>query len=139
MKYNSLGDRMKGYENVSRIYLTRRMPLIIRIDGNAFHTFTKGFAKPFDPIFMQAMQETMQKLCEKIQGCKVGYTQSDEISLLLIDYDNLDTDAWFDKNLQKTVSISASIATMEFNGIFSRLVRNRAWGDCEIQPLNRLS
>ena len=81
-KTDSLGDRMKGYENISRNYLTRRIPVIIRIDGKAFHTFTKGMKKPFDRLLMTAMQETMQYLCKNIQGCVFGYTQSDEITLV---------------------------------------------------------
>lgn len=48
-KNDSLGDRMKGYEDVSRNFLTRRVPAIIRLDGKAFHTFTKGMEKPFTP------------------------------------------------------------------------------------------
>lgn len=83
--FNSLGDRMKRYEYVSRNYLTRRVPVIIRIDGKAFHTFTKGMRKPFDRVLMSAMQETMRFLCENIQGCVFGYTQSDEITLVLTD------------------------------------------------------
>lgn len=85
-KNDSLGDRMKGYEGVSRNFLTRRVPAIIRLDGKAFHTFTKGMEKPFDPVLTQAMQETMKYLCENIQGCVLGYTQSDEITLVLTDY-----------------------------------------------------
>lgn len=115
MKNDSLGDRMKGYENISRIYLTRRMPLIIRIDGKAFHSFTRGFDRPFDSIFMNAMRDTAMYLCENISGCKLAYTQSDEISLLVTDYDQLNTDPWFGKNLQKIVSVAASMATMAFN------------------------
>lgn len=121
---DSLGDRMKGYENISRIYLTKRSPVIIRIDGKAFHTFTRGFAKPFDKFFMRAMQITAQKLCEVISGCKLAYIQSDEISLLLTDYDTIDTQPWFDNNLQKLVSVSASIATLTFNREFAALTRN---------------
>ena len=68
-KKDSLGDRMKDYENISRSYLTRRVPVIIRIDGKAFHSFTKGMRKPFDNILMSAMQETMRYLCKNIQGC----------------------------------------------------------------------
>lgn len=85
-KNDSLGDRMKGYEGVSRNFLTRRVPAIIRLDGKAFHTFTKGMEKPFDLVLTQAMQETMKHLCENIQGCVLGYTQSDEITLVLTDY-----------------------------------------------------
>ena len=121
MKKDDFGNRMKEYENVSRYYLTRRLPVIVRIDGRSFHTFTKGFKKPFDDILMQAMQKTAKYLCENIMGCKLAYTQSDEISLLLIDYDTIDSDAWFKNNLQKIASVSASIATMAFNFYFNDL------------------
>jgi tRNA(His) 5'-end guanylyltransferase len=118
-KKDSLGDRMKNnYENRAKTYLVRRMPVIIRLDGKAFHTFTKGFKKPYDDIFHNVMNATMQYLCENIQGCKLGYTQSDEITLLLTDYDTLTTDAWFDNNVQKICSVSASMATMAFNKFF---------------------
>ena len=118
MVNDALGDRMKGYENVNRNYLTRRVPAIIRIDGKAFHTFTRGFKKPFDEILVKSMQETMKYLCENIQGCVLGYTQSDEITLVLIDYKRLDSCAWFDYNIQKMASIAASMATMAFNKFF---------------------
>ena len=120
-KTPGLGDRMKEYENVNRFYLTRRMPLIIRIDGRAFHTFCKGFKKPYDKLFAESMQTTALNLCKNVEGCKLAYTQSDEISLLLTDYDELETQAWFDKNLQKIVSISASMATLYFNETFKNL------------------
>ena len=115
-KKDSLGDRMKeNYENRSKTYLVRRMPVIIRLDGKAFHTFTKGLKKPYDEIFHNTMNATMKYLCENIQGCKLGYTQSDEITLLLTDYDTLTTAAWFDYSVQKMCSVSASMATMAFN------------------------
>lgn len=118
-KRDSLGDRMKeNYENRAKTYLVRRMPVIIRLDGKAFHTFTRGLKKPYDEIFHNTMNATMKYLCENIQGCKLGYTQSDEITLLLTDYDTLDTDAWFDNNVQKICSVSASMATMAFNRFF---------------------
>ncbi len=112
----TLAKRMKeNYENRSKQFLTRRMPTIIRLDGKAFHTYTKGLNKPFDEGLIEDMQETTKFLCENIQGCKFGYTQSDEITLVLTDYDNLDTSAWFDYNVQKMTSISASLATAKFN------------------------
>lgn len=115
-KQDSLGDRMKeNYENRSKTYLVRRMPVIIRLDGKAFHTFTKGLKKPYDEVFHKTMNDTMKYLCENIQGCKLGYTQSDEITLLLTDYDTLTTAAWFDYSVQKMCSVSASMATMAFN------------------------
>lgn len=97
------------------------MPLIIRIDGRAFHTFCRGFKKSYDMIFAKSMQATAFNLCKNIEGCKLAYTQSDEISLLLTDYDELETQPWFDKNLQKIVSISASMATLYFNEAFKDL------------------
>lgn len=130
MKYDSLGDRMKGYENISRFYLTRRSPVIIRIDGKAFHTFTRGLKRPFDNILMSVMQETAKYLCKNISGCKLAYVQSDEISLLITDYDTIDTQAWFDNNLQKIVSVSASLATLAFNNFWCAAV------DCEIEAAN---
>lgn len=124
MKKDTLGDRMKdNYESRSKTFLTRRTPVIIRLDGKAFHTFTKGMKKPFDNILMETMQETTKYLCENIQGCKMGYTQSDEITLLLTDYDTLTTDAWFNYNVQKMCSVSASIATLAFNRIFEAKFR----------------
>jgi tRNA(His) 5'-end guanylyltransferase len=61
------------------------------------------------------MQFTALKLCESIQNCKIGYTQSDEITLILTDFENRETESWFGGNLQKIVSVSAAIATAEFN------------------------
>ena len=122
MSKDSLGDRMKDYENISRSYLTKRIPVIIRLDGKAFHTFTRGMKKPFDEILMGAMQETMKRLCESIQGCVFGYTQSDEITLVLTDYEKITTDSWFGYNIQKMASVSASMATMIFNKEFAERV-----------------
>lgn len=117
-KNDSLEKRMKSYEAIPKNFLTRHIPVIIRLDGKAFHTFTRGMKKPFDNILMQTMQETMKYLCENIQGCVFGYTQSDEITLVLKDYEKISTDAWFGYNVQKMTSISASMATLAFNKFF---------------------
>ena len=118
---DELGKRMKEYyENIPKTKLMRRAPVIARIDGKNFHTFTRGFKKPFDDILIKSMQETMKYLCENIQGCVLGYTQSDEISLLLVDYKNLNSSAWFDYEVQKICSIAASMATMAFNKSFTK-------------------
>ena len=115
----SLGDRMKGnYEDRSRHYLTRRVPVIMRLDGKAFHTLTGNCDKPFYKDLFEAMQETAIELCINIQGVKCAYQQSDEISLLIVDYDNLNTEAWFDYNIQKMTSISAAMASVTFTGGF---------------------
>ena len=121
-KNDDLGNRMKGYENISRYYLTKKTPVIIRIDGKAFHSFTKGFKRPFDDVLIKTMQETAKYLCKNIMGCKLAYTQSDEISLLLVDYERNESQPWFENNLQKMCSVSASIATMAFNRIFTKEV-----------------
>ena len=116
MVTDTLGDRMKEYyENRSKSYLTRRTPVIIRIDGCHFHTYTKGMEKPFDKMFIKAMQLTTKDLCENIQGCRIAYVESDEISLLLTDYDTHQTDAWFDYSIQKVCSVAASMAALYFN------------------------
>lgn len=105
----------KNYEGRSRTFLVRRMPVVLRLDGKAFHTYTKGLDKPFDEGLIEDMQETAKFLCSEIQGAKMAYVQSDEISILLTDYDKLTTDAWFDYNVQKMVSVSASMASAKFN------------------------
>jgi tRNA(His) guanylyltransferase len=107
---DSLGDRMKGYEDAYRIALPRRVPVIVRVDGKAFHTWTRGLNKPFDEWLEEAMNRCALKLCEEIQGAKLAYIQSDEISVLINNYTKLESSAWFDNNLQKMVSISASVA-----------------------------
>ena len=123
--HDDLGTRMKEfYEQVPKTKLVRRMPVAIRIDGKAFHTFTRGFRKPFDHILIKTMQETTKYLCENIQGCVFGFTQSDEITLILVDYQKLTSSAWFDYEVQKLCSISASMATMAFNKYFAENVAN---------------
>lgn len=114
---DAMGDRMKEfYEQPYRTFLTRRTPVIIRVDGKAFHTYTKkeGFERPFDDTFIKLMNQTAIELCKNIQGAKCAYVQSDEISILVTDYDTINTDAWFGYNVQKMASISASIATSAF-------------------------
>ncbi len=113
---DGIGDRMKAnYENRFRYKLPRRTPVIIRIDGKCFHTFTRGFDKPFDKELIGAMYYATHELLKQISGAKCAYIQSDEASILVTDYDNLETEAWFDYNIQKMVSVSASIFTEKFN------------------------
>lgn len=118
MDTSDLAKRMKGYEQRNRYYLRRRTPVILRLDMRSGHSFTKGFERPFDEVFIRSMQETAKYLCENIQGCKLSYQQSDEITLLLVDYDKLDTSCFFDYRVDKLCSIAASMATMIFNKRF---------------------
>jgi tRNA(His) guanylyltransferase len=113
---DTMGDRFKEfYENRVRFMLPRRTWTIIRIDGKAFHTYTRGLKRPFDDQLMNDMDETAKFLCKEVQGTKLAYVQSDEISLVLTDFDDLGTDAWYDGNVQKMASVSASLATGKFN------------------------
>jgi tRNA(His) 5'-end guanylyltransferase len=112
---DSLGDRMKRYQEVFDQKLLIKTPILIHLDGKAFHTFCRGLIKPFDQMLMDTMDYTANQLVAGIQGCKLAYVQSDEISLLLTDWENYETDQWFDGRVQKITSISAAIATFEFN------------------------
>lgn len=122
MDRSDLAERMKGYEKRNRYYLQRRMPVILRLDMRAGHSFTRGFKRPFDEVFIKSMQNTAKYLCENIQNCKLSYQQSDEITLLLVDYDKLNTDCFFDYRVDKLCSIAASMATMVFNKFFEKYV-----------------
>ena len=134
---DELGDRMKkNYENRTRILLPRRTYTIIRVDGKAFHTYTKGCKTPFDMGLIHDMDETAIYLCKNIQGAKFGFVQSDEISILLTDFDKLDTDAWFDGNIQKIVSVASSMATSKFNQLrWMRYIEEKYGDSIDETPL----
>jgi tRNA(His) 5'-end guanylyltransferase len=122
-----LGDRMKTYyEDRTRIHLPRRTYTLIRIDGKAFHTYTKGLVKPFDDGLIEDMNATTRYLCTEIQGAVLGYVQSDEISILIADFKDFSTQMWFDGNLQKMASIAASLATAKFNQLRSMRAMNES-------------
>ena len=92
MDTSDLAKRMKDYEMRDRYFLQKRIPVAIRVDMRAGHTFTKGFERPFDKIFIKSMQETAKYMCENIGNAKFAYVQSDEITIILVDYDTLKTD-----------------------------------------------
>jgi tRNA(His) 5'-end guanylyltransferase len=121
MSNDSLGDRMKNYENSFRQKLPTRLPVIIRVDGCHFHTYTKGLQKPVDQSLVDVMNETAIYLCRNIQGAQIAYVQSDEISVLINNYKSLDTQAWFENNLQKMVSVSAGMASAVFTSLSHRI------------------
>jgi tRNA(His) 5'-end guanylyltransferase len=114
MKHDSLGNRMKRYEIVSQQVLSKRTYTIIRVDGKRFSQYTKGLIKPFDDKLMSDMDEVAKYLCQNIQNAKLAFVQSDEISVVIADFDELETESWFDNNVQKMVSVSASMATAKF-------------------------
>lgn len=112
---DSLGDRMKRYEIVPRLSLTIKTPVIIRLDGKAFHTFTKRFTTPFSEGMRDSMIESARKTASKMQGFKLGFTASDEVSFYMSDFDNLETSPWFGYDVQKIVSIAASYMSVYFS------------------------
>ncbi|WP_280410555.1 tRNA(His) guanylyltransferase Thg1 family protein [Nocardia asiatica] len=114
-RHGDLATRMKRYEAVTHPHLLPRTPLFVRVDGRAFHTYTRNMARPFDPHLMDAMVHATQMTAADMQGFKLAYTQSDESTFLLTDYDTLTTAAWFDRDLSKIVSITAALFTAHFN------------------------
>lgn len=117
--HSELAKRIKlNYENPARHYLTRRIPVIIRVDGRAFSTFTRQCNSPFDHGIMRSMVMAARALADDMQGCKLAYIQSDEASFVLTDYDTLTTDAWFGYNQSKVESVSASV----FGGHFNKML-----------------
>lgn len=127
MDTSDLANRMKEYEKRNRYFLQKRLPVLIRLDMRAGHSFTKGFKRPFDEVFMKTMQETAKYLCENVMNCKLAYVQSDEITIVLIDYKKINTEAFFDYRVDKLCSITASMATMAFNKYFMKNVNE--WGE----------
>lgn len=120
--HDELGKRMKEfYETVPKTRLMRRCPVVVRLDMRAGHTFCRGFQRPFDEVFIKSMQETAKYMCENVQGCVLSYQQSDEISLILVDYKKLNSSAFFDYEVQKVCSTTASMATMAFNKTFGSI------------------
>lgn len=113
MKDDDFGDRMKLYENqeAGRKFIPL-LPIIARIDGRSFHTFTKGLNRPYDERLTQCMIETTKYLVEETNAC-IGYTQSDEISLAWYSNDIKST-IWFDGRIAKMTSQLAAQATIKF-------------------------
>lgn len=112
---DTLGDRVKSYESVSNYKLTPKSPLFIRIDGKAFHTFTRGLKKPYSQILIDTMAHAACETSKNMMGLKLAYVQSDEATFMLTDYDTYETQGWFGYELNKVVSISASLFTAYFN------------------------
>ena len=131
---DSLGDRMKEYENIFRYKLMKKLPVIARIDGRAFHTYTRNCNKPFDVGIINTMWQTAKHLCNIIDGAKIAFVQSDEISILILDTDSIRTESWFDYNIQKLASVISSEATVAFNK--HTKIDNNATFDCRVFNLS---
>jgi len=119
----SIGDRFKKYETVTRYYLHSRIPVILRLDGVAFHTITrKSFGRKWSIEFTNLMIETSKRVQKEVQGCNFCYCQSDEISLLITDYKTINTNSWFNYNISKMISVSASMASTTFSKLYGKEV-----------------
>ncbi len=115
---DTLGDKLKAFENASKTKLDRLQPVIIRLDGKAFHTLLRSCTKPYDTHVVRSMRHATEYLCQNVQGCRLAYTQSDEISLLLVAYQTELTHAWFDYQMQKICSVAASFCSVAFNQVW---------------------
>jgi len=117
MNKESLGDRMKRYEESTNFKIIPRAPIMVRIDGKAFSTLTKRLklAKPYDICFSSWMTETAKRVASEMQGCMLAYTQSDEITFAIRSDQTEETTPWFDNRVQKIVSVAASVAAATFN------------------------
>ena len=131
MDNSDIAKRMKEYEKNNNGKLMKRTPVIIRVDGRGFSKYTKTFKKPFDMIMVKAMQDTMTYLCKNVHGCVIGYTQSDEISLVLVDYHDVNIAPFYDNNIQKMCSVIASMTTMAFNKCFAEGVNDLYYNMCK--------
>lgn len=122
---NTLGSRMKQYERTTDAVLPGRLPVIIRVDGRAFHSYTRGLPRPWCAKLADALDHAAIALCEELHGAKLAYCQSDEISVLLVGYEQHDTEPCFGNRVQKLASIAASIAAAEVTArsesIFGRM------------------
>lgn len=118
--FNTLGDRVKAVEEAFSASVPARNYVMLRLDGRAFHSLSKGLKKPFDLRLMDAMDTAALRLCEDISGARAAYVQSDEITVLAADWRHTqneikDQQHWFGGSQQKMVSVSASLATAHFN------------------------
>lgn len=116
---DDLGDKIKNqFEDALRIHLPRRTHVVIRLDGRRFHTFTKNLERPYDRRLADALDTAAMALASEMSGCRLGFGQSDEYSFLLTDFASEHEKMWFDGNVQKIVSVAASVFTAHFAAAF---------------------
>lgn len=123
---DSLGDRMKGYERIFRSRLVPRTPVLLRLDGVAFHTFCRDLVRPFDNGLIDVLDRATVDLCERIGGAQLAYVQSDEISVLIHSYKRLDSQAWFNNDVQKITTVTAAMVSSFVSQVYQR----PAYFDC---------
>ena len=124
MKHSQIGNRMKNnYEEIYSFKLPRRLPVVIRLDGKCFHSMAKKlkWKKPFDEHLTDVLQSIAENLCKEIMNVKLAYLQSDEISFLLIDYEKIETESWYNNEIQKIVSIISGLASAKLTYLLGEI------------------
>jgi tRNA(His) 5'-end guanylyltransferase len=133
---DELGDRIKTYyEDALRVRLPRRTHIVLRIDGRSFHQFTRGFERPYCRPLADALDAAALAVCREAMGARFAYGQSDEYSFLLTDLESEKSPLWFDGNLQKIVSVAASLFTAAFGRAFAS--EKLATFDCRALVIGR--
>ena len=130
MQFKNLEDKCLYYRSLSDYKLLPNSYVIVMLDGRSFsHMIKNKFLKPFDDNFIRMMNETAEYVCKNVQGCKFAFVQSDEISLVLTDFDTPTTDAFFSNRLCKLQSIIASLATAKFNQLMTSYHFDKMWDE----------
>lgn len=134
-KNDAFGDKVKAFESASaKVVLDEDQPMCVRLDGKAFHTFTRGLARPYDKRLSDAMVETMNYLVEKTDA-RLGYAQSDEITLIYFKTAP-HQQTYFGSRVQKLTSVLASMATAKFNHEVTKNIPEKAdlfaFFDCRV-------
>lgn len=138
MNFKNLEDKCQYYRSLTDYRICGNNNILVMLDGKNFSTLIKNnFKKPFDDEFIDMMDKTALFLCNSVQGVKFAYTQSDEISLLITDYDTPETDTPFGGRICKLQSILASLATSEFNRWF--IINNLTKAGGEMSPITDIS
>ena len=122
-----LRDRMKKYEDTSKLILLDNLPIVTRVDMKNGRGVTSRLYEPFDNVFLSAMEYTMINVAANMQCCKFAYTQSDEISFIIYKGDleeNYDTQVFYDGKVQKICSLAGSLSTFYFNRYINALVKD---------------
>lgn len=112
---DTLGDRIKKYEAISEHYFTPKIPILVRVDGKAFHTWTKGCDKPFDNYLISTMFTAAKLVAMDMMNCRGVYVQSDEVTFVMTDTDTIETQQWFGGRQNKIESVTAGLMTAHFN------------------------